>query len=136
MNRKLNNRRSLRKGFTLMEVLLVLVILVVLAGFAIQTFQGTLGGAKIKEAKIMIGMLSNSLKQYQLEVGSLPSSLSALHEQPSDLADASSWVQKMDKPVPNDPWGKAYEYTPNGTTFVIKSYGPDGQSGSADDISS
>jgi prepilin-type N-terminal cleavage/methylation domain-containing protein len=51
MSRKRNARRTSRLGFTLMEVLLVLVILVVLAGFAIQNLTGTLEGAKVKQAK-------------------------------------------------------------------------------------
>lgn len=133
MNARMNKRSRL--GFTLMEVLLVLVILVVLAGFAIQNMAGTLESSKKQQAKITIGMLSTSLKQYQLQVGNLPTSLEALHVQPSDV-DASMWVQKLDKPVPMDPWGRPYEYKLNGSTFEIRSIGPDGQSGSADDITS
>ena len=133
MSRKRNARRTSRLGFTLMEVLLVLVILVVLAGFAIQNLTGTLEGAKVK---IYIGILSNALKQYQLEVGGLPSDINALHQQPSDIADPASWVQKLDKPIALDPWGKAYEYKLNGSSFEIRSIGPDGQSGTADDITS
>lgn len=136
MSRKRNARRTSRLGFTLMEVLLVLVILVVLAGFAIQNLTGTLEGAKVKQAKIYIGILSNALKQYQLEVGGLPSDINALHQQPSDIADPASWVQKLDKPISPDPWGKAYEYKLNGSSFEIRSIGPDGQSGTTDDITS
>jgi general secretion pathway protein G len=136
MNRRTLSRTNRRLGFTLMEVLLVLVILVVLAGFAIQNLTGTLEGAKKQQAKVMIGMLSTSLKEYQLQVGSLPSTLEALHSQPSDLQDASQWVQKLDKPVPADPWGKPYEYKLDGSSFEIRSVGPDGQSGSADDVTS
>ncbi|MFY7878312.1 MAG: type II secretion system protein GspG [Pirellula sp.] len=136
MSRKRNARRTSRLGFTLMEVLLVLVILVVLAGFAIQNLTGTLEGAKVKQAKIYIGILSNALKQYQLEVGGLPSDINALHQQPSDIADPASWVQKLDNPIALDPWGKAYEYKLNGSSFEIRSIGPDGQSGTTDDITS
>ncbi len=134
MKRKPSARRRMRGAFTLLEVLLVLVILVVIAGFAIRGFQGTFDAAKKNQAKIMLGILSTSLKEYQLIVGSLPSSLDALHAQPSDLADPSLWVQKLDKPVPSDPWNHPYEYKPNGTSFEVRSIGPDGQSGSADDI--
>ena len=136
MTRRTHARKRLRRGFTLMEVLLVLVILVVLAGFAIQNLQGTLEGAKKSQTKVWIGTFSNALKQYQLQVGSLPSSLDALHQQPSDLADPGMWVQKLDKPVPPDPWGRPYEYKLNGSSFEIRSVGPDGQSGTADDITS
>ena len=136
MSRIRNMRRVSRSGFTLMEVLLVLVILVVLAGFAIQNLTGTLEGAKVKQSKIYIGILSNALKQYQLEVGGLPTDINALHQQPSDIADPSSWIQKLDKPIAVDPWGKAYEYKLNGNSFEILSVGPDGQSGTPDDITS
>lgn len=134
MKRRMNSRKSIRHGFTLMELLLVLIILVVIAGFSIRAVQGTLEGAKKKQAKIMLGILSTSLKEYQLEVGNLPSALEALHTQPSDITDASLWVMKLDKEIPKDPWGKPYDYKPNGTSFDLRSVGPDGQSGTADDI--
>jgi general secretion pathway protein G len=129
-----NRRRHVRNAFTLMEVLLVLIIIVVIAGFGIRSLMGSFDKAKVNQAKVMLGILSTSLKEYQIEVGNLPSALDALHQQPSDLANASDWVQKLDKPVPMDPWGHAYEYKPNGTKFELKSNGPDGQSGTQDDI--
>ena len=134
MKRRMNTRKSIRRGFTLLELLLVLIILVVIAGFGIRAVQGTLDGAKKKQAKIMLGILSTSLKEYQLEVGNLPSTLEALHSQPADITDPSLWVMKLDKPVPKDPWDKPYDYKPNGNTFDLRSVGPDGQAGSADDI--
>ena len=134
MKSRMNTRKSIRRGFTLLELLLVLIILVVIAGFGIRAVQGTLDGAKKKQAKIMLGILSTSLKEYQLEVGNLPSALEALHTQPADITDASLWVMKLDKEVPKDPWEKPYDYKPNGTSFDLRSVGPDGQSGTADDI--
>ena len=134
MKSRMNTRKSIRRGFTLLELLLVLIILVVIAGFGIRAVQGTLDGAKKKEAKIMLGILSTSLKEYQLEVGNLPSALEALHTQPADITDASLWVMKLDKEVPKDPWAKPYDYKPNGTSFDLRSVGPDGQAGTADDI--
>ncbi len=134
MKRRMNTRKSIRRAFTLLELLLVLIILVVIAGFGIRAVQGTLDGAKKKQAKIMLGILSTSLKEYQLEVGNLPSALEALHTQPADITDASLWVMKLDKDVPKDPWEKSYDYKPNGTSFDLRSVGPDGQSGTADDI--
>ena len=59
MSRRTSSRRSLRHAFTLMEVLLVLVILVVLAGFLIQNFSSTLEGSKKSQAKIWLGTISN-----------------------------------------------------------------------------
>ena len=134
MKRRMHSRTRLRRGFTLLELLLVLVILVVIAGFGIQAFNGTRERAKKQQAKITLGMLSTSLKQYQMEVNNLPSALEALHVMPADIADPSNWVRKIDKPVPLDPWDHPYEYKPNGSEFELLSVGPDGQSGTADDI--
>jgi len=134
MKRRPFSRTRLRRGFTLLELLLVLVILVVIAGFGIQAFNGTRERAKMQQAKITLGMLSTALKQYQMEVNNLPSALEALHVMPADITDPSNWVQKIDKPVPIDPWDHAYEYKPNGSSFELRCVGPDGQSGTADDI--
>lgn len=134
MKRRLPSRSRLRGGFTLLELLLVLVILVVIAGFGIQAFNGTRENAKKKEAKITLGMLSAMLKQYQMEVNTLPSALAALHEMPSDISDPSNWVKKSDKPIPVDPWDHPYEYKLNGSEFELRSLGPDGQTGTEDDI--
>ncbi len=134
MKRRMSSRSRLRRGFTLLELLLVLVILVVIAGFGIQAFNDTRERAKKQQAKITLGMLSTMLKQYQMEVNNLPSALAALHEMPSDIADPSNWVKKSDKPIPLDPWEHPYEYKLNGSEFELRSLGPDGQSGTEDDI--
>ncbi len=134
MKKRTIRRTRSRSAFTLMEVLLVLIIIVVIAGFGIRALSGTFESAKKNQAKAMLGILSTSLKEYQFQVGALPSALDALHQQPSDLADPSQWVQKLDKPVPADPWNRPYEYKLNGTTFDLRSVGPDGQSGTQDDI--
>lgn len=124
--------RTKRSGFTLLELLLVLVILVVIAGFGIQAFTGVKDKAKIQQAKVELGMLSQSLKRYEMLMNGLPAALDALSTKPSD-ADAE-WVKMLDKPIAKDPWGSPYEYKPNGSEFELKSMGPDRQSGTADDI--
>ena len=134
MKRRTLSRIRLRRGFTLLELLLVLVILVVIAGFGIQAFTGTRERTRIQQAKITLGMLSTALKQYQMEVNTLPSALEALHVMPSDITDPNNWVKKLDKPVPKDPWEHPYDYKVNGSEFELKSMGPDGQPGTADDI--
>ena len=126
--------RARRRGFALLELLLVLVILVVIAGFGIQAFGGVRDKAKIQQAKVELGILSQSLKRYEMMSNALPAALDALSNKPSD-ADAE-WVRMLDKPISKDPWGNPYEYTVNGSEFVLKSMGPDRQTGTADDISS
>ena len=127
-------RPSRRRGFTLLEVLLVVVILAVIAGIVVVNIFSTQDEAFKKLAQSQVSAISNSLKQYRLLVGSYPSSLSALHEKPSDLADGSKWSPVLEKPVSPDPWGRPYEYKLNGNTFEIRCLGPDGQSGTEDDI--
>ena len=126
--------RTRRRGFTLLELLLVLVILVVIAGFGIQAFGGVRDKAKIQQAKVELGLLSQSLKRYEMISNVLPAALDALSNKPNE-ADAE-WVKMLDKPIAKDPWGNPYEYSVNGSEFVLKSMGPDRQSGTADDISS
>jgi general secretion pathway protein G len=93
-----------------------------------------LDNAKKTRAKAMIGILDKSVREYQVQVGEIPSNLKSLYELPSDLADKSLWVRKLDKPVPNDPWGNPYNYGKSSKTFRIWSNGPDGQNGTDDDI--
>jgi general secretion pathway protein G len=135
--KKMKNRRQRlnRAAFTLMEVMLVLVIIVVIAGLGIRTMSGTFDRARINAAKANISTLSNSIKEYQIEIGNgnLPQSLEALTTQPSDV-EAGAWSPKLEK-LPMDPWQKPYEYKVNGGTFVITSNGPDGVAGTPDDIS-
>ena len=135
MKRRTFHRTKRRSAFTLIEVLLVLVIIVVLAGFGIQSIMSSFDKAKLSTAKGMIGMINSSIKRYQLNVGNLPTTLDALHEAPSDLPDPQAWVQEFDKPVPMDPWGTAYIYNVEGSKFTVTSAGPDKQPGTADDIS-
>jgi general secretion pathway protein G len=116
-----------------MEVLLVLIILVVIAGFAIRNFTGTMEQANKKAATAQLGQIASAIKQYQLMVQQLPPSLDALQNQPADLANPSDWTKLMDK-IPNDPWNRPYEYKANGSTFELRCVGPDGQSGTQDDI--
>lgn len=122
-----------RRGFTLLEVLLVLIILVVIAGFAIQNFTGIQDTANKKAATTQITQLSTAIKTYQLLMGGLPPNLEALVNPPADLAKPGDWTKQLER-VPNDPWNRPYEYKANGSTFELRCVGPDGQSGTSDDI--
>ncbi len=123
-----------RQGFTLLEVMLVLVIIAAIAGIAVVNIGGFQTRAYQQAASAEISNYKTMLATYRLHVGSYPSDLNALHEQPSDLADPSKWFQVKSEPVKPDPWGHAYEYTLNGADYEIRSLGPDGQSGTEDDI--
>lgn len=128
-----SQRPSRRQGFTLLEVLLVLIILVVIAGFAIQNFTGIQETANKKSAITQISQLSNAVKTYQLLMRQLPPNLEALVNPPAELANPGEWTKQLEK-VPLDPWNRPYEYKVNGSSFEIRCSGPDGQSGTSDDI--
>ncbi len=129
------SQRRNRRAFTLLEVMLVLIILVVIAGFAIRNFSGVLEQANKRAATAQIAQLSSAVKQYQLLMQQLPQSLDALMTAPADLANPGDWTKLLDK-IPSDPWNRPYEYKLNGSTFEIRSVGADGQSGTSDDVTS
>jgi general secretion pathway protein G len=135
MSRSRQTRRARRAAFTLLEVLLVLIILVIIGGIVAVNYFGVQQGAQRNAAETQMNIFKNALKMYQLQVGSLPSGMSALRERPGDLADPSRWSGPyLDQEIPKDPWGNEYQYKMSGATFEISSAGPDGQSGSEDDV--
>lgn len=131
---KRRTRLHRRSAFTLLEVMLVLVIIAAIAGIAVVNIGSFQTRAFERTAKAEISNLKSGLETYRLEVGSYPSTLDALYEQPSDLADPSKWMRVLKEPVKPDPWGNAYEYSLNGAEYELRSLGPDKQSGTEDDI--
>ncbi len=136
LSRRMQPQRSKRNrsGFTLLEVMLVLVIIAAIAGVAVYNIGGIRGRAFKMTASNQIKSFKQALEQYKLFIGSYPSSLEALHEQPGDLADPSKYTQLLKDPIPADPWGNPYEYKLNGATYDLRSLGEDGQSGTDDDV--
>jgi general secretion pathway protein G len=131
-----------RRGFTLMEVLLVLVILAVLGSLAALSYDAIRRRADINAAKSQIGLFKTPLQMYQMAVGAFPTTtqgLEALRTSPGDLPDPAKWDGPyLDSPVPLAPWGRAYQYlspgTHNADGYDVWSFGPDGISGTEDDI--
>jgi general secretion pathway protein G len=126
-----------RRGFTLVEVLLVLVILAIIMGLVGVAIIPRLEEAKLRAAKTQIDAFRTPLESYRLSVGDFPSDLGALRVPP---ADAPGWKGPyMDRDIPPDPWGNAYMYQYPGQSSEypdIWSAGPDRTSGTADDITS
>ena len=133
MRRKRRQRRRRQAGFTLVELLVVLIILGLIAAFAAPRVIKFVGGAKTDSAKIQIERLSGVLDLYRLQVGRYPSddeSLNALMEQP---ADAPNWegpyLKKADALI--DPWRRPYIYRFPGEhgDYDLYSLGADGADG-------
>lgn len=120
------------RGFTLLELLVVLVILGLLVGIVAPRFFGQVGKSEVKVATAQIRALEDALDQYRLDVGRYPSSeqgLAALMSQPTG---ESRWQGPyLKKAVPNDPWGSPYQYSNPGQhgEFDLYSLGKDGQPG-------
>ena len=141
MNRR--SRRRQRKGFTLLELMLVLAILVVLGGTVTLYFSGLRKGADADTAKSQMSILKTAVQAYQLHTGKYPTDLQGLVSPPSDLVDPSKWrgpYLDTDE-VPLDPWGQPYQFQhapsqAGGTRDVLQfsSAGPDGAPNTADDI--
>ena len=135
-------RRRRRGGFTLIEVMLVLVILMVLGTLAGVAVNQSRKSAFTKVAASQIGLFESPLELYRLEVGDLPTTqqgLESLREAPSDLANPDKWKGPyLKKPVPDDPWDNEYQYEYPGSHEEdapdIWSWGPDGIDGTDDDI--
>jgi general secretion pathway protein G len=137
----IQSQKSHHRGFTLVEVMLVMLILVILASFAVMALAPQRAKAKIQTAKAQIGMFRGMIDMYQQDVDSYPSTqsgLEALRRQPSDVSSSNKWSGPyISTEVPLDPWGRPYQYLApgkNNPDFDIWSMGPDGQSGTADDI--
>lgn len=128
------NRRLRRRGFTLLEIMLVLVIIAAIAGIAVVNIGSFQERGFRRTATAEISNIKTMLESYKLEVGTYPKELSHLYEQPSDLADPTKWMKISKKPINPDPWGQPYEYTLNGADFELRSAGPDGKSGTEDDV--
>jgi general secretion pathway protein G len=126
-------------GFTLMEVLLVLVILVILGSIVVPLYTGIQSGAEVKTARTQVDLLEHTIDIYKLNAKKLPSSLDDLVQRPSDLKEdrwAGPYIKENKDLV--DPWDNPYKYTPNGkhntNGYDVWSTGPDGQDGNDDDI--
>ena len=136
MNQALIARRSSR-GFTLLELMVVIVIIGVLAALIAPKILNRVGEAKITAAQTDISTLMNALKTYKLDNGRYPSTdqgLQALVTKPTTGSIPNGWKGYLDK-LPTDPWHNPYQYANPGTHGEIDvfSFGADGQPGGEGD---
>lgn len=119
-------------GFTLLELLVVLVIIGLLAAYVGPRYFAQIGKSEQSTAKAQIEAFAKALDTYRLDMGSYPSQASGLNAlvvvPPGDIKWRGPYLQKDVLP---DPWGRPYIYKPTatGSDFDILSYGKDGQPG-------
>ncbi len=131
-------RRS--SGFTLLELLVVMLIIGLLAGYVAPRYFAQIGKSEIKATKAQIDALEKALDQYRLDVGHYPTTEQGLNALMTRPAEETKWQGPyLKKTVPADPWGSPYQYKSPGDhgEFDLLSFGKDGQpggSGEAADI--
>jgi len=130
-------------GFTLIEILLVVVIITILASLVVPRFAGRTEQARRAAAKAQIEtMFGPALDMYELDNGQYPTTqqgLEDLRTEPSSPPVPLNWKGPyMKKKIPTDPWGNPYVYVCPGTHNIngydLSSYGQDGREGGDDDI--
>ena len=119
--------RTLERGMTLVEIMIVLAIMASVMGIVGFFASGAITNGRIKEAQVEIGNLKQAVDSFWVMRQEYPDSLSQLADPPSGMAPI------MER-LPEDPWGNAYQYTRENDGFKIFSTGPDGSSGGGDDV--
>jgi len=135
--KKIRQKKNTQAGFTLIELMVVIVILGLLAAVAIPRFMGESDKAKVGTAKTQIVMLETALKMYKLDNGNYPTTeqgLKALVEAPTAGNLPKNWRKGgyLEKgKVPKDPWKNDFIYISPGShgDFDLSSLGADGEPG-------
>ena len=129
----MKNHKTQQRGFTLMELLAVIVIIGVLAATIGSRFLGQTETAKAGAARTEMGQMVQSLDLFKLEIGRYPTAqegLEALIKNPGNVQNWNGPYLRKDNI--KDPWNNDYKYTtpgPNNTPFELKSLGADGKDG-------
>ena len=131
------DRKRASIGFTLIELMVVIVILGILASLVIPRLAGRTEQARIQAAKADIeGGIAIALDLFEVDMGRYPSSIEELVKKP---ADSGHWKGPyLKKGIPKDPWGNPYVYrfpgSQNSDSYDLFSVGPDGTESTQDDI--
>ncbi len=134
-----SRQRGSHRGFTLIEMLVVMVLIGLLAGLVGPKLFGRVDSSKVQTAQAQIKMFKGSLETFRLDVGRFPTQaegLAALNQTPSEERAKARWRGPyLDQDLPRDPWDNAYVYSlpgANGQPFALYSLGADGKRGGED----
>lgn len=128
-------QRNTERGFTLIEIMVVLVILGLLVAIVGPNILGRGDQARVTAAEAQLSNISSALDLYRLDNSHYPSTqqgLEALESKPSGSPEPRNWnPDGYMSPVPQDPWGNEYQYVSPGTQgpYDLYSFGADGQEG-------
>lgn len=139
MKYPLQSKHDHQRGFTLIEIMVVMVILGLLVAVVAPNILGRGEEARIGVAKTQLRNVSNALDLYKLDNFNYPSTeqgLEALVSKPSGSPEAKNWNKDGYLPnVPVDPWGNEYQYVSPGSEgpYDLYSFGPDGREGGSEE---
>jgi general secretion pathway protein G len=135
LRKKLQMREKLHgceDGFTLIELMVVILIIGLLATIVVQNLRSATDRAKRVKAEADLAQLKSALDRYYLDNGSYPTTdqgLAGLISVPSGGDPPKDWGGPYIEKVPPDPWGNQYFYQSDGNSYVLKSFGADGVEG-------
>jgi general secretion pathway protein G len=128
----MQNRLRQSQGFTLLELLVVMVIIGLLVGYVAPLYFKQVGKSEVKVTRAQIESFGKALDQYRLDVGHYPTTEHGLQALVTKPADEARWDGPyLKKGIPLDPWGKPYTYKRPGAKgeYDIVSFGRDGAPG-------
>lgn len=125
-----NNYKKTSSGFTLIEIMVVVIIIGILAILIVPNIIGRVDDARIAKARTDIASLQTAIDMYRIDNGIYPSmqqGLTALTTKPQDPPEPMNWKGPYVKNLPKDPWGSPYQYQNPGTHGAIDIFSFGGQ---------
>ena len=132
MSERREKGMSRESGFTLIEIMLVVVIIGLLTAVALPRLGGRVGMSQVKAAESTVKNIRLAVNMYEVDNGKYPDSMQNLISKGSEINWQGPYLEKAE--IPKDPWGNEYQYTKQGNGYTVASAGPDGSFGTGDDV--